>query len=86
MHDVRLLCRRPVCGRLIDERAMVRVGPMKALAHDRCVFKQLGEDMMNLPKEEWAKFSASVVGLDIANCITLPTYPTCAARSRGRPP
>jgi hypothetical protein len=63
MHDVRLRC--PVCGRLGDERAMVRVGPMKTLAHDRCVFEQLGEGIMNFPKEERAKFNVSVGGPDI---------------------
>ena len=44
---------------------MVRVGPMKTLTHDRCVFEQLGEGIMNLPKEERAKFSVSVVGPDM---------------------
>ena len=28
----------PVCGKLGDERLMLRVGPMECLAHDRCVF------------------------------------------------
>ena len=32
--DVRHLCLCPVCGKLGDERAMVRVGPMECLAHD----------------------------------------------------
>src|SRR5690349_2777595 len=31
---IRLLCRCPVCGRLGDEQAMVRVGPMGCLTHD----------------------------------------------------
>jgi hypothetical protein len=41
---------------------MVRVGPMGCLAHDRCVFKQLGEGILNLPKEERAKFTLAAVG------------------------
>jgi len=36
--DVRHLCLCPVCGKLGDERLMLRVGPMECLAHDRCVF------------------------------------------------
>jgi hypothetical protein len=35
-HEVRLLCRCPVCGKLGDEQAMVKVGPMKTPGHDRC--------------------------------------------------
>ena len=62
--DLRLLCRCPVCGRLGDERAMVKVGPMKTPAHDRCAFEQLGDGIMNLPKEERAKFSLGAVGPD----------------------
>ena len=42
-HDVRRLCLCPVCGKVGDDRKMVKVGPMKSLAHDRCVFEQLGE-------------------------------------------
>ena len=38
--DVRHLCLCPVCDKLGDERAMVRVGPMECLAHDRCAFEQ----------------------------------------------
>jgi hypothetical protein len=64
-HDVRLLCRCPVCGRLGDERRMVKVGPMKTLAHDRCVFEQLGDGIVNLPKEEREKFSLVAVGPDM---------------------
>ena len=52
-HEVRLLCRCPVCGKLGDEQAM---------AHDRCAFEQLGLGVVNLPKEERAKFTLAVVG------------------------
>ena len=62
--DLRLLCRCPVCGRLGDERAMVKVGPMETPAHDGCAFEQLGDGIMNLPKEERAKFSLGAVGPD----------------------
>jgi hypothetical protein len=51
-----------VCGKLGDDRTMVRVGPMKSLAHDRCVFEQLGEGILNLPEEERAKFTLAAVG------------------------
>jgi len=44
---------------------MVNVGPMKSLAHDRCVFEQLGEGILNLPKEERAKFTLASVGPDM---------------------
>jgi len=63
--DVRHLCLCPVCGKLGDERVMVRVGPMECLAHDRCVFEQLGEGILNLPKEERAKFTLAAVGPDM---------------------
>ena len=52
----------PVCGKLGDERLMVRAGPVECLAHDRCVFEQLGEGILNLPKEERAKFTLAAVG------------------------
>ena len=42
---------------------MVKVGPMKYLAHDRCAFEQLGDGILNLPKEERAKFSLAAVGV-----------------------
>ena len=61
-HEVRLLCRCPVCGKLGDEQAMVNIGPMKTPAHDRCAFEQLGDGIENLPKEERAKFTLAVVG------------------------
>ena len=62
---VRHLCLCPVCGKLGDEWVMVRVGPMGCLSHDRCVFEQLGEGILNLPKEEQAKFTlASWAGYD----------------------
>jgi hypothetical protein len=64
-HDIRLLCRCPVCGRLGDERAMVKVGPLKTPAHDRCAFEQLGEGIVDLPQEERAKFSLVAVGPDM---------------------
>jgi len=60
--DVRLLCLCPVCGKLGDDQTMVKVGPMKSLAHDRCVFEQLGEGILNLPKEERTKFTLAAVG------------------------
>jgi hypothetical protein len=43
-------------------KAMVKVGPMKTPAHDRCAFEQLGLGVVNLPKEERAKFTLAVVG------------------------
>lgn len=61
--DVRYLCLCPVCGKLGDERRMVRAGPVECLAHDRCVFEQLGDGILNLPKEERAKFTVAAVGL-----------------------
>jgi hypothetical protein len=63
--DVRSLCRCPVCGKLGDEQTMVKVGPMRSLAHDRCAFAQLGEGILSLPKDERAKFTLSVVGPDM---------------------
>ena len=47
---VRRLCLCPVCGKLGNERAMIKAGPMGCLAHDRCVFEQLGEGILNLSK------------------------------------
>ena len=49
-HEVRLLRRCPVCGKLGDEQAMIKVGPMKTPAHDRCAFEQLGDGVVNLPR------------------------------------
>jgi hypothetical protein len=63
--DVRHLCLCPVCGKLGDGRGMIKAGPMDWLAHDRCVFEQLGEAILNLPKEERAKFSLAAVGPDM---------------------
>ena len=63
--NVRLLCRCPVCGKLGDEQSMVKVGPMKTPAHDRCAFEQLGDGIMNLPQEERVKFSLVAVGPDM---------------------
>jgi hypothetical protein len=51
-HDVRDLCLCPVCGKLGDDRKMVKAGLMMWLAHDRCVFEQLGEGILNLPKDQ----------------------------------
>jgi hypothetical protein len=62
---VRHLCLCPVCGKLGDEWVMVSVGPMGCLSHDRCVFEQLGEGILNLPKEEQAKFTLAAVGPDM---------------------
>jgi len=64
-HNVRLLCRCPVCGKLGDEQSMVKVGPMKTPAHDRCTFEQLGDGIVNLPQEERVKFSLVAVGPDM---------------------
>src|SRR5262245_63996413 len=64
-HQVRLLCRCPVCGKLGDQQAMVKVGPMKTPAHDRCAFEQLGDGIMNLPQEERVKFGLVAVGPDM---------------------
>ena len=63
--QVRRLCLCPVCGKLGDERAMIKAGPMGCVAHDRCVFEQLGEGILNLPKEERAKFTLAAVGPDM---------------------
>jgi hypothetical protein len=48
-----------------DDQTMVKVGPMQSLAHDRCVFEQLGEGILNLPKEERTKFTLAAVGPDL---------------------
>jgi hypothetical protein len=63
--DLRYLCLCAVCGKLGNERAMVKAGPMEWLAHDRCVFEQLGDGILNLPKEEKAKFTLAAVGPDM---------------------
>ena len=63
--DVRPLCLCPVCGKLGDDRTMVKVGPMGSPAHDRCAFAQLGEGILNLPKDERAKFTLAAVGPDM---------------------
>jgi hypothetical protein len=60
--EVRYLCLCPVCGKLGDERVMIKAGPMEWFAHGRCVFEQLGEGILNLPKEERAKFTLATVG------------------------
>jgi hypothetical protein len=44
---------------------MILAGPIKCFAHDRCVFEQLGEGILNLPKEERAKFTLVAVGSDM---------------------
>jgi hypothetical protein len=44
---------------------MVKVGPMKTPAHDRCMFEQLGDGIVNLPREERAKFTLAAVGPDV---------------------
>jgi len=38
---------------------------VECLAHDRCVFEQLGDGIHNLPKEERAKFALATVGPDM---------------------
>ena len=58
-------CLCPVCGKLGDDRTMVKVGPMRSPAHDRCAFAQLGEGILNLPKDERAKFTLAAVGPDM---------------------
>ena len=63
--EVRRLCSCPVCGKLGDERLMVRAGPMECLAHDRCVYDQLVEGILNLPQEERVKFTLEAVGSDM---------------------
>ena len=63
--EVRRLCSCPVCEKLGDERLMVRAGPMECLAHDRCVYDQLGEGILNLPQEERVKFTLEAVGSDM---------------------
>jgi hypothetical protein len=63
--DVRHLCLCPVCGKLGDQRGMIKAGPMEWLAHDRCVFEQLGEGILNLPKGERAKFTLRAVWPDM---------------------
>ena len=68
--DVRLLCLCPVCGKLGDSQTMVKVGPMKSLAHDRCVFEQLGEGILTLPAEERTKFTLAAVGSDMMRRLT----------------
>ena len=69
---VQRLCLCPVCGKVGDERLMVRVRPMECLAHDRCVFEQLGEGILNLPKEERAKFTLAAVGPDMMQRLIAP--------------
>jgi hypothetical protein len=66
---VRHLSICPVCGKLGDERRMIKAGPMEWLAHDRCVFEQLGEGILNLPKEEQAKFTLAPVGPDMMRIL-----------------
>ena len=63
--EVRHLCLCPVCGKLGDERLKVRAGPMECLAHDRCVYDQLGEGILNLPQEERVKFTLEAFGSDM---------------------
>jgi hypothetical protein len=63
--DVRHPCLCSVCGKLGDDRKMVKAGPMMWLAHDRCIFEQLGGGILNLPKEERAKFRLAAVGRDM---------------------
>ena len=38
---------------------------MGCLAHDRCVFEQLGEGILNLPQEQRVKFTLAVVAPDM---------------------
>ena len=64
-HNIRLLRRCPVCGKLGEEQLMVKVGPTKTPAHDRCAFEQLGDGIVNLPHEERVKFTLMAVGPDM---------------------
>jgi hypothetical protein len=75
--DVCRLCLCPVCGKLGDERAMIKAGPMACLAHDRCVFEQLGEGILNLPKEERAKFTVAAVGPYMMRRLAMRREPRC---------
>jgi hypothetical protein len=63
--DVQHLCLCAVCGKLGNDREMVKAGPMEWLAHAHCVFEQLGDGILNLPKEEQAKFTLASVGADM---------------------
>jgi hypothetical protein len=77
----------PVCGKLGDGQTMVKVGPMKSPAHDRCVFAQLGEGILNLPKEERRdRLRLSRVRELGNNCRALrASRPQCHKRSHRRP-
>jgi hypothetical protein len=68
--DVRNLCLCPVCGKLGNAQEMVKAGPMEWLAHDCCVFEQLGDGILNLPKEERRKFTLAAVGPDMMRRLT----------------
>ena len=68
--NVLRLCLCPVCGKLGNKRAMVKAGPAGWFAHDRCVFEQLGDGILNLPKEERAKFTLAAVGADMIRRLT----------------
>jgi hypothetical protein len=39
--------------------------PYENARHDRCAFEQLGDGIVNLPKEERAKFALAVVGPEV---------------------
>ena len=58
--DVRHLCLCPVCGKLGDERLMLRAGPMECLAHDRCVFA-------NSPKASFVEGALQAVMPEVAD-------------------
>ena len=63
-HDVQLLCCFPVCVKLGHERAMVKVGPMKTPAHDRCAFEQIDDGIDGAPSETaepWAWVSICLI-------------------------
>ena len=51
-----------------DDQTMVKVGPMQSLAHDRCVFEQLGEGILQSAERgaHQVHFGSSWAGLDQA--------------------
>ena len=64
-HEVRRLCSCRYAGSLVMSGYSVRAGPMECLAHDRCVYDQLGKGILNLPQEERVKFTLGAVGSDM---------------------
>ena len=57
-------------GRIIESSEQVSQGTIRGRGHfnvtrHSCVFEQLGDGIVNLPKEERAKFSLVAVGPDM---------------------